>query len=149
MSTMTLLGRIGRDAELRYTAGGDAICNIAVAYNYGRKGQDGKKPSQWVDATLFGKRAESLISYLVKGQQVAIWLDDVHVRTYQKNDGTEGHSLSGTVQKIEFAGSAPQQQQPAPAPQQRPQQSGQTPGQRSRQEQAPAAFDDFDDDIPF
>ena len=152
MSTMTLLGRIGRDVELRYTPGGDAICNIAVAYNYGRKGQDGKKPSQWVDATLFGKRAEALVSHLVKGQQVALWMDDVHVRTYQKNDGTECHSLSGTVQKIEFAGSAPQQQQQQPAQQRTaaPQQSGQTPGQRARQPAPPpAAFDDFDDDIPF
>ena len=45
-------GRIGRDAELRYTPNGDAVCNIPVAVDYGRKGQDGKRPTQWYDVTL-------------------------------------------------------------------------------------------------
>lgn len=119
MSTMTFVGRLGRDAELKYTPNGDAVINLALAYNYGRKGQDGKKPSQWVDSSLFGKRAEAMAQYLVKGQQLFVVLDDVHVRTYTKSDGVQGFALSGTVQKVEFVGSQPQQspptQQRAPA----------------------------------
>lgn len=143
MSTMTFVGRLGRDCELKYTPSGDAVCNLALAYNYGRKSQDGKKPSQWVDASLFGKRAEAMVQYLVKGQQLFVVLDDVHVRTYSKQDGTQGFALSGTVQKIEFVGNAPaqqpQQQARAPTPAPRPQQAP----------QQPPAFDNFDDDIPF
>lgn len=135
MSTMTFVGRLGRDAELKYTPNGDAVINLAVAYNYGRKGQDGKKPSQWVDAALFGKRAEAMSQYLVKGTQLFLVLDDVHVRTYTKSDGVAGFALSGTVQKIDFVGSAPQQS--APAQQQRAQQ----PPKQS----APPALDQFDD----
>lgn len=138
MSTLTLIGRLGRDSELRYTADGKPLCNLAVAYNYGRKGQDGKRPSQWVDATLFGKHAEAIINYLVKGQQVYLVLDDVHVRTYQKSDGSEGNSISGTVSKIELAGSAPQSQAQRHAPQKAPSANN-------------AAYSDMEDDssIPF
>jgi single-strand DNA-binding protein len=142
VSTMTFVGRLGRDAELKYTPNGDAVINLAVAYNYGRKAQDGRKPSQWVDASLFGKRAEALAQYLVKGSQLFLMLDDVHVRTYSKQDGTQGFALTGSVQKIEFVGSALQQhpaRAPDPAPAPRPQQA---PHQ-------PPAFDDFDTDIPF
>jgi hypothetical protein len=39
------IGRLGRDAELRYTPNGDAVCNLALACEYGRKGQDGKRPT--------------------------------------------------------------------------------------------------------
>lgn len=143
MSTMTLLGRIGRDAELRSTPNGDSVINLAVAYNYGRKGQDGRKPSQWIDATLWGKRAEAMAPYLVKGQQVYLVLTDVHVRTFDKSDGTQGAVLTGTVQCVEFAGGAPQQQQQQQPPRQ--QQQRQAP----RQQAAPAGDDFEDDSIPF
>ena len=61
-------GRIGRDAELRFTAAGDAVCSVPVAVDYGRKGQDGKKPTQWYEVTLWGKQAEGLAEYLTKGK---------------------------------------------------------------------------------
>ena len=47
MATLTGLFTLGRDAETRVTQGGTTVVQLAVAYNYGRKGEDGKKPSQW------------------------------------------------------------------------------------------------------
>ncbi|WP_262405552.1 single-stranded DNA-binding protein [Pseudomonas fluorescens] len=67
MPTLTDIGRLGRDAELRYTPNGDAVCNLALACEYARKGQDGKRPPQWIDATLWGKQAETMAPYLLKG----------------------------------------------------------------------------------
>lgn len=135
MTILMGLMRLGRDAELKKTAA-DSVCNLALAYNYGQKGSDGKKPSQWVDAALWGKRAEALAEHLKKGTSVVVTLIDVHVRTFQKNDGTAGSALSGRVLDIEFAGrptesAAPKPPPPKPAPP--PQQEG--------------AF--VDDDIPF
>src|SRR3546814_3545398 len=77
MAILTGLMRLGRDAELKYTAGGDAIANLALAYNYGKK-ENGKQPSQWVDAALFGKRAESLAQYLTKGDRKSTRLNSSH-----------------------------------------------------------------------
>ncbi|WP_010486854.1 single-stranded DNA-binding protein [Pseudomonas sp. S9] len=65
-------GRIGRDAELRYTSGQNptAVCSIPVAVDYGRKGEDGNKPTQWYEVTRWESKAEALATYLTKGKQV-------------------------------------------------------------------------------
>lgn len=144
MPQLTDIGRIGRDAEVRFTPGGDAVVNLALACEYGRKGQDGKRPTQWVDATLWGKQAEAMAPYLLKGQQVYFTMDDAHVETYQKTGGGEGVKLTGKIIIIKFAGASGGTQ--ANSQQQRPQQ------QRPAPQQAPAPqpdHDSYDDDIPF
>lgn len=135
-------GRIGRDAELRYTSSGDAVCGIPVAVDYGRKGQEGKKPTQWYDVTLWGKQAEALAPYLLKGKQVFFTGTELHVEEFTKGDGSKGTKLVCRAGEIKFASDSQQSQQPrqqAPAPQRQvPQQS---------QQAAPPY--DFDDAIPF
>jgi single-strand DNA-binding protein len=143
---MQLIGmaRLGRDAELRHTQDGTAVCSLSLAYNHGRKGPDGKRPTQWVDASLWGKQAESLQQYLVKGKQVCVTLNDVRIETYQGRNG-EGVKLCGNVTNIELvAGSGDAPAAPAPAPRQ------QAPAPAPRPAPAPAqtGFAD-DDDIPF
>ncbi|WP_100633202.1 single-stranded DNA-binding protein [Pseudomonas qingdaonensis] len=154
MPTLTDIGRLGRDAELRYTPDGNAVCNLALACEYGRKGQDGKRPTQWVDATLWGKQAEAMAPYLLKGQQLHFTIDDAHVETYTKADHSQGVKLTGRVIIIKFAGSPPPQaqqgsRQQQPRPQQQRQQS-RPQAQPQNQQGAPGPdFDSFDDDIPF
>lgn len=128
MINLNLVGNLGRDAELRYTPGGTAVCNLAVACSYGMKDKDtGSKPTQWVDATLWGKQAEALAQYMTKGTKLALLLTDAHIETFAKNDGTQSSKLVGRVADIEFAGGSQQQAQQsqqanvygqAPAPQQ-------------------------------
>lgn len=148
MPTLTDVGRIGRDAELRYTPGGDAVVNLALACDYGRKGQDGKRPTQWVDATLWGKQAEAMAPYLLKGQQIYFTMDDAHIETYAKTGGGEGFKLTGKIILIKFVGSPPQAANQAQQ-QTRPQQSRQQAAARPAQNQQAAPPDSFDDDIPF
>lgn len=146
MPQLTDIGRIGRDAELRYTPNGDAVINLALACDYGRKGEDGNRPTQWVDATLWGKQAEAMAPYLIKGQQVYFTMDDAHIETYAKTGGGEGFKLTGKIIVIKFAGSPPQaasNQQQAPQQRQQPQR---------QQQAAPQPKPDdsqYDPDIPF
>lgn len=157
MAQLIGLARLGRDAELRHTPSGDSVTNLSLAFNYGRKGEDGRRPTQWVDGSLWGKRAEALASYLVKGQLVMVVVDDVHIETFETRDGAQGTKLVGSISSIEFAGSAPQQdggaapqqrQQPAPQRQAAPQQRQAAPQRQAPQQQS-SAFNDMDDDIPF
>lgn len=73
VNQVVLIGRLTRDAEIKYTSGGFAISNFSIAVNRRRKDGD-----QWVeeanffDINLFGKVAESLSKYLVKGKQVCV-----------------------------------------------------------------------------
>lgn len=136
-------GRIGRDVELRYTPSGMAVASIALAYEYGRKDQQtGKRSTQWIEVTMWGKTAEALSQYLTKGKQVFIEAKDLHIQTYAKNDGTQGFKLAADFVGVKFAHDGQQQgQAPAQQQQQRP----------AQQQAAPASSDDFDSglDIPF
>ena len=143
MAIMSGLFTLGRDAELKTTSSGTSVCELALAYDYGMKGQDGRKPTQWVRGALWGKQGEALAQWLTKGKQIAATLEDVHVRTYRKNDGTDGHSLEGKVIQIEFARGNPRQDDAAPQRQARPAQPSRAPAPAS------SGFDAADEDIPF
>jgi single-strand DNA-binding protein len=68
-----LIGRLTRDAELKYTATGKPISKFTIAVNEKRKdGDDWVDEASFFDINLWGKQAESLNQYLVKGKQVAI-----------------------------------------------------------------------------
>jgi len=73
LNHVVLIGRCTRDAELKYTSGGMAVCKFAIAVNRRKKSGD-----QWVDEASFfdvvawGKTGEALNQYLVKGKQVAV-----------------------------------------------------------------------------
>ena len=138
MAQITGVFRIGRDAELRYTPRNDAVVQLSLAYNYGKKGDDNKRPSQWIDASIWGKRAESLAPYLLKGQQIYAVLSDPHIHTYEGKNGP-GHKLVATVMDVELIAGQREQGQ-APARQERP---------AARPASSTSGFDDMDDDIPF
>jgi len=122
---MTGLARLGNDPEVRYTPDGKPVMDMSLAFNYGRK-VDGKQPSQWISATMWGDRCEKLRPYLAKGQLVFVSMTEPHIEEYKRKDGTTGVSLRARVGELEFAGSRPQEQ-----------------AERSR------GFDDLVDDIPF
>lgn len=153
---MQMIGvaRLGRDAELRYTPNGTAVANLSLAFNYGQKDDQGNRPTQWVDASLWGKLAESLEQYLKKGQQVSVTLDEPHIETYQGQNG-QGHKLAARVLSIELVGGRPEAGGQQQGQQQRPQQQSRPAQQSAAQRPASGAaasrppIDDMDDDIPF
>lgn len=152
------MATLGRDAELRRTPGGDAVCNLSLAVNYYDKGAENNRGTQWVNATLWGDRAEKLAQYLTKGSRHCFTLSDVHMREYTDKDGYTAYSLDARVDDVELgpkregdtgggnssAGSGGGRGRPA---------AGGAGG--AARAPAPAAskpaggFDDMDDDIPF
>ena len=148
---LTGLGRLGGDCEVRYLQDGTAVANLSLAFNYGKKDNDGKRPTQWVSASLWGDRAEKLREYLQKGTLISVVLDDVHVETYDRKDGGTGTTLRGRINVLEFAGgkredagsqpraTTPQERQP----ERKPERS--TDGGKK----GAGAFADMDDEIPF
>lgn len=130
------LARIGRDVEVRHTAQGEAVASLALAFNYRNKGE---KCTQWVEASLWGKRAEALAPYLRKGGLISVTVDDVHIESYEGKNGT-GTKLVGRVSDVELAGGGQEPaEQPKPAP------------VRTAPKPVPASsgFDDMDSDVPF
>ena len=143
-------GRIGRDAELRYTASGDPVCNVPVAVEHGRKGQDGKRQTQWYEVTLWGKQAEGLAPYLLKGKQVFFTATELHVEEFKKSDGSHGVKLACRCSEIKFASDGQAQAGAHPQAQAARQPAPRTQQQSRPQQQQPAPDGSFDDaDIPF
>ena len=70
---VVLVGRLTRDAELKYTAGGQAVCKFSVAVNRRRKnGEQWEDEVNYFDVVLWGRQGESLKQYLVKGKAVGV-----------------------------------------------------------------------------
>jgi len=152
INQVVLVGRVTRDAELKYTASGTALCNFAIAVNRRvKKGDQWSDEASFFDLTLWEKQAENLNKYLVKGTQVAVQ-GELRQDRWEK-DGQKFNKIQVFVNNLQLLGSArgstgegrgAESNYNAP----RPAESG-----RPAAPQKPAA-DDFDphayeDDIPF
>ncbi len=150
-----LIGRLTRDAELKYTSAGMAVCKFAIAVNKRRKNGD-----QWVDEAnffdivLWGRAGESINQYLVKGKQVAVegelhqnrWEQDGQSRSKVEINANNVQLLGGTGGSGGSFGSSGQSPSDQGAqPYQRRSDAPSAPRQE-RDEMPPA---DFPDDIPF
>ncbi len=138
------LVRIGNDATLKHLPSGTAILEINAVYDIGF---GDKKESQWIKLSMFGQRAEKLVSHFTKGSQIVIHADEIKARAYMNNAGQAACSLEGKLIEFQFAGGGNQQQAPQPqqyAPQQAPMQA---PMQQQPQYNESAM--DYDDSIPF
>lgn len=139
---LTGITRLGRDCELRYLPDGTPVANLALAFNYGAKDAAGKRPTQWVDGAIFGKRAEALKPHLLKGTAIGVTLSDPHIETFTRKDNTRGEKLVARIIDLEFAGGSA-----------RPEQTTSTTAPATAAPSAPAAapdsFADFEDDVPF
>jgi len=149
------LARIGRDARLNHTQSGTPVANFPLAFNYGRKDDQGNIPTQWVQASLWGNRAESLAQYLTKGTAIVAYLKDIHNEDFKRNDGSPGTAMVGQLYDLELIStgnrqSAPQQNGPA---QQAGNQGGNNGGGAgSDGSTTPPGYDDtteLDLDVPF
>ena len=145
LSIAVIVGRLTRDAELRYANSGQAICVFSVATS-SRK----KKGDQWVDEAsfwdveLWGKQGESLYQYLVKGKQVAV--EGQMRQDRWEKDGQPRMKVVINAQSIQLLGGGQDKQ---PAKEEPRRQSPYGADGSSRAAQPSGQSDDFSDDIPF
>jgi single-strand DNA-binding protein len=137
---VTLVGRLTRDAELKYTNSGQAVSNIGIAINQRRRRDD-----QWVDEAHFfdcvvwGKTAEALNQYLVKGKQIGV--EGQLRQSRWEQDGRTRSRVEIFVNNLQLLGgrndsAAPRDEEPVGRAS--PPRGGALP-----------TADEFDDDIPF
>jgi single-strand DNA-binding protein len=83
MNNITIVGRIGRDPELKFSQSGMAIANFSVATDYGR---DEKKKTTWHNVVVFDKLAENVAESLHKGARVIV-AGRLEMSEYEGKDG--------------------------------------------------------------
>ena len=99
-----LLGNLGADPEVRYTANGNAVTTISVATSRSYKKRDSEEwveETEWHRVVVFGRSAETVSHYLTKGSQV--YLEGrLQTRKYEDKDGIERWSTEIVANDVQF-----------------------------------------------
>ena len=103
MISMTIAGNVGKNAELRTTQGGDPVRGLSIAVDNGKDKNGNKRDSTWVNCSIWGKRAESLQSYITKGTKLVV-TGRPGVNVYEGKG-----SLTLSVNDLTFMGGAKQE----------------------------------------
>lgn len=104
INRIVIIGRLTRDAEVKYTSAGMAIGNGSIAINRSVK-RDGEwfQETSYFDFAIFGKQAEGLKQYLVKGKQIGI---DGYLKQdrWQDQNGQNRSKVTIVANDIELLG---------------------------------------------
>lgn len=130
LNRVHLLGNLGADPELRMTGGGQAVLKLRLACSesYLDKGGQRQERTEWVNVTVWGKRAEGLAKILTKGSRIFVE-GSLRTSSYDKN-GEKRYITEVNATNVLLAGGGP----------------GVAKKQGKQEESFPA---DADDDIPF
>ena len=108
INKVMITGNLTRDAELRQTPSGTSILSFGVAVNDRRRNQqtgEWEDYANFIECTIFGRRAQALSQYLVKGTKVAIE-GRLHYSSWEdRNSGQRRSKVDVTVDEIEFMSS--------------------------------------------
>jgi single-strand DNA-binding protein len=94
VNKVILIGNLGKDPEVRYTSGGQAVANLRIATSRSwtdKQSQQRKEETEWHDVEVWGKQAEQCGEYLAKGRQVFI---EGRLKTDKWQDKTSGQERS-------------------------------------------------------
>ena len=123
MFQVTIAGRVGNAREVKEVAG-SSVLNFSVATDVGF-GE--KKQTIWFDCAIWGKRADSLAPYIVKGTPITV-TGEGGEREFDGKDGTTKHQITIRVSDVALQGKKGDddepRQQPGAAPKPAPQSSG-------------------------
>ena len=136
-----LIGRLGRDPEVRYTPNGEAVANFSIATDEQWKDKNGERQTrtEWHNITLYRKLGEIAGQYLRKGSLVYIE-GRIQSRKYTGKDGVERTAYEIIGNEMKMLGSKSENASGQESQNQAPQR---------KQESRAAPVDDIDDDIPF
>jgi single-strand DNA-binding protein len=152
VNKVILVGRLGRDPEIRYTSGGQAVVNFSIATDESYKDRNGErqKRTEWHRLVVWGKQAEVVQKYLKKGTE-AYFEGRLQTREWQDKEGQKKNTTEVVVTDFRFLGGRGEGMAPGAGA------SAAAP--RSDDHEHPAPSDDFgsapgapeinDEDIPF
>ena len=136
MNKAIIVGRLGRDPQVKTTSGGLTIATLAVATDdREKKGGDWQKVTDWHQVVVFGQQAEFIGEYGRKGAVVAVE-GRMKVEKYVGKDGVEKLAFKILADRVELHGS---REASAGVPASRP----------AAAVKDPEDFSDFSGDVPF
>ena len=159
LNQVFIIGRLGRDPELRYSQAGAAVCNMTIATDESFTDRDGNRQdrTEWHRVTAFQKTAENCANFLAKGSLVHV-SGSLTTRKWQDQQGQDRYTTEIIVNEMQMLDGKPQQggqpsqgQQQAPQGQPQRQQTPQNNGYQQARNQpiTQKEVPQFDDEIPW
>ncbi len=152
INKVTLLGRLGKDPETRYTGSGMAVANFSLATSEKRKDDNGEfvEKTEWHNIVVWGKQAENCQQYLTKGRQVYIE-GKIQTRNWENDAGVKQYKTEIVAFQIKYLGNNNDQQTNQQHNQQQNNYQGQQNNQQRQQQNNnnEPNFKGSDDNIPF
>ena len=112
IARVTLIGNVGREPEVRFTANGTSVANFSVAVTFKRKG--GEDITQWHRVTVYDKLADIAGRLVHKGRQVYVE-GRLNFNTYKDRDGNEKQQVEVIASELQVLGGRSDADRPAPA----------------------------------
>ncbi|MCF7914093.1 MAG: single-stranded DNA-binding protein [Spirochaetaceae bacterium] len=147
INQVTLVGRLTRDAELKYTGGGTAVCKFSIALNRSRKnGDQWQEEAHFFDIVVWGRQGEAIHQYLTKGKQIAVQ-GELRQNRWEK-DGQQRSKVEITAQNVQLLGGPSGNRNEAPASSYNSRPDTQH-GPNENSNNFSGGPEQFEDDIPF
>lgn len=145
-----IVGRLGRDPEIRYTSSGTPVANFSVATDEKWTGQDGTRQTktEWHNIVAWSKLAEICEQYLRKGKLVYIE-GRIQTREWDDRDGNKRRTTEIVASNMQMLGSKGEEEGGNNQSYNAGQSAGPGAGRQSVNEGPPSDVDLTDDDIPF
>jgi single-strand DNA-binding protein len=158
VNKVILLGRLGRDPEIRYAPSGAAVANLSLATSRNWKDRtsgEKKEETEWHRVVFYDKLAEVVGEYTKKGGLLYVE-GRLKTRKWTDKDGVEKYTTEIIAEQMQLIGGRDDAAEPASQPASSGKPAASRPAAQGAQRQpAPAAskpagnFDDIDDDVPF
>lgn len=103
LNKVMIIGNLGRDPEMRFTANGSAVTNFTVAVSRQYSSADGERreETEWVRVVTWNKLAEQCNQFLQKGRRVYVE-GRLQTRSWDGQDGQKRYSTEVVAQDVQF-----------------------------------------------
>ena len=136
MNNVSLLGRVVRDIELKYTGNGTAVANFTIAVDRRFKNANGEYDADFIDIVVWRQSAEFVSKYFKKGSPIAVE-GSIQTRNYENSEGRKVYVTEVVADNVGFV------------PRDNSQQQSQSRQTKPKKDDNPFANADFNSNDPF
>lgn len=101
INNVTIVGRLTKDVDLRFTSNGKAVANGTLAVNRPFKNANGETEADFINIVIWGKQAENTANYTSKGSLIGV-TGRIQTRNYENNEGKRVYVTEVVAESVQF-----------------------------------------------
>jgi single-strand DNA-binding protein len=106
MNSVSVIGRLTRDPELKSTASGESVCNMRLAISGAGGKKDGELQAGFFDVEVWREQGERCAQYLTKGREIGV-SGSLRWREWETKDGAKRQAVTINAFRVDFIGPKP------------------------------------------